>query len=112
MSEDTHESGEKDSTNDEYDQDNSISFENDTESTSSQEEELEEWIEYMKRSAREAYDIQNHRLGRPAEWNPGLVISTRTQRKTGRQAKRWEDDLNEFVKDVKDAETETTRSFD
>ena len=35
---------EEDSINDEYDQDGSISFENDTESTSSQEEELEDWI--------------------------------------------------------------------
>ena len=40
MSEDT----EEDSTNDEYDQDCGISFENDTESTSSQEEEFEDWI--------------------------------------------------------------------
>ena len=47
MSEDTNE---EESTNDEYDQDSSISFEDDTESTSSQEEELENWIEYMKRS--------------------------------------------------------------
>ena len=26
-------------------------------------------------------------------------MPTRTQRKTGRPAKRWEDDLNEFVTD-------------
>ena len=50
MSEGAHE---EDSTNDEYDQDSSISFENDTESTSSQDEELEDWIEYTKRSAGE-----------------------------------------------------------
>ena len=44
----------KNSTNDEYDQYRSISLENDTESTSSQEEELEDCIKYMKKSAREA----------------------------------------------------------
>ena len=42
VSEDTRE---EDNTKDEYDQDSSISFENDTESTSSQEQELEDWIE-------------------------------------------------------------------
>ena len=36
---------------------------------------------------------------RDAEWNPGLIILTRTQRKAWRPAKRWEDDSNEFVKD-------------
>ena len=44
---------EEDSTNDECDQDSRISFEIDTESTSSQEKESEDWIEYIKRSARE-----------------------------------------------------------
>ena len=33
---------------------------------------------------------------RAPEWNPGLIISTRPQRKAGRPSKRWEDDLNEF----------------
>ena len=42
-----------------------------------------------------------------AEWNPELDKSTNTQRGAGRLAKRWEDDLNDFVK----AEaTETTKS--
>ena len=30
---------------------------------------------------------------RAADWNPGLIISTRTQREAGRPAKIWEDDL-------------------
>ena len=30
---------------------------------------------------------------------PGPIISTRTQRKAGRPTKRWEDDLDEFVKE-------------
>ena len=45
MSEATNESRNEDSTNDECDRNSSISFENDTESTSSQEHELEDWIE-------------------------------------------------------------------
>ena len=53
MSEATNESRKDDSTKDEWDQDSSISLEIDTESTSSQEEELD-WIEYMKIRAREA----------------------------------------------------------
>ena len=44
-----------------------------------------------------------------AEWNPGSTRSTKTQRRAGRPAKRWEDDLNEFVKDE---ETEATQSND
>ena len=51
MSEDTQEGA---STNDEYDQDSSISSEDDTDSTSSQEEQSEDWIECMQRSARQA----------------------------------------------------------
>ena len=52
MSEATNESGKEDSTNDEYDQDSSISFENDTESASSEEEELKDWMEYFKKKKR------------------------------------------------------------
>ena len=51
ISEATNESGKEDSTNDECDQDNSISLGNGTESTSSQEEEEEDWIEYVKKEA-------------------------------------------------------------
>ena len=46
---------EEDSTNAEYYQYSSISFEDDAKSTSSQEDESEYWIAYMKRSAREAH---------------------------------------------------------
>ena len=44
-----------------------------------------------------------------AEWNPKLIISTKTQRRAGRPAKRWEDHLNDIVKDE---ETEATQSND
>ena len=44
-----------------------------------------------------------------AEWNPGLDKSTNAQRRARILAKRWEDDLNDFVK----AEaTETAQSND
>ena len=47
------------------------SLESGTESTSSQEEELEDWIEYIKRSEREAGEkmltYKHHKLGRETE---------------------------------------------
>ena len=39
-----------------------ISFESDTESTSSQEEEFEDWMECIKRSAREADEKMLHNI--------------------------------------------------
>ena len=69
--------------------------------------------------------MQHHKLGRdtqeielapscPERWtrkaaerNAGLIISTK--RRAGRPAKRWEDDVNEFVKDE---EIEATQSND
>ena len=48
-----------------HDQD---SFEDDTDSTASQEDEMEDWIDFMKISAREAVgkmtDTQHHKSGR------------------------------------------------
>ena len=44
-----------------------------------------------------------------AEWKLELVMPTRSQRKAGRPAKRWEDVLDECVKDE---ETQTTHSND
>ena len=121
----------------EFDHDSSISFDDDEDSTASQEDDFEDWIEYIQSSAREAdekmltYNITKqvetqNKLTRqqafgiatqcPGRWtrraaerNPGLIISTRTQRKAARPAKRWEDDLNEFVKD---GETEATQNND
>ena len=73
----------------------------------------------MKRSVRGADQknviMQHHTFCRDTEetemapspancWRPEFV---RTRSKSGRAAKIWEDDLNEFVKD---GETQTTRS--
>ena len=99
----------------------SIAFDDDEDSTASQEDDLEDWIDHTKRSAKEAdakmltcnitnwYETQKKLKWRQAvriatqspdrwtrnsaEWNPGLTISTKTQGEHG------EDDLNEFVKD-------------
>ena len=63
------------------------------------------WVETQKKKSkcrqalRIATQSQERWTRRGAEWNPGLVISTRTQRKAERPAKRWEDDVNEFVRD-------------
>ena len=37
-------------------------------------------------------------LKKAAEWNPDLSSRYRTNRATGRPRKRWEDDINEFLK--------------
>ena len=111
---------EEDGTHDQYDQDSSISFEDDDEgSTGSQEDDLEDWMEHGKRSTEEAdeqmltYNItcwvetqkklkwrQALRIATPnpdrwtrkaAEWNPGLIISTKDSmesRKTSQEMGR------------------------
>ena len=115
-SEETHE---EDGTHDEYDQDSSISFDDDEGSTASQEDNLEDWIEHGTRSTGEAgeqmltHNITNWvetqkklkwrhalRIATPnpdrwtrkaAEWNPGLIISTKDSvesRKTSQEMGR------------------------
>ena len=37
-------------------------------------------------------------LKKAAEWNPDLSSRKRTNRAIGRPRKRWEDDINEFLK--------------
>ena len=95
--------------------------------------EEEDWIEYIKRSTEEAIDqmktariqcwIKPHRrmtwrlatriaslpkegwIVKAAEWNPELSTKYRTYRAIGRPRRRWEDEINEFLKLVED-ETE------
>ena len=84
MSEDTNESRQEDSTNDEYDEDNSISFEKDTESTSSQEED-------KKRALRIATQSLERWTRRAAEWNPRtyhLDKNSKKSRKTSQEMGR------------------------
>ena len=102
ISEETHE---EDGTHDEYDQDSSISFDDDEGSTASQEDNVQDWNEHGTRITEEAheqmltYNItswvetqkklkwrQALRIATPnpdrwtrkaAEWNPRLIISTK-----------------------------------
>ena len=88
----------------------------------------EDWIEYIKRSTADALDKmerakircwnRTHKkkklklalriatspserwLKKAAEWNPDLSSRYRTNRAIGRPRKRWEDDINDFLKQV------------
>ena len=88
--------------------------------------EEEEWIEYIKRSTDEAIEkMENAKIRcwnkthkrmkwrlalriaslpserwivKAAEWNPELSLKYKTYRATGRPRRRWEDDINEFLK--------------
>ena len=33
-----------------------------------------------------------------AEWNPGVILSLKAQRRQGRPVKRWTDDINDFIR--------------
>ena len=104
-----------------------VSFEDDADEeidTTSIEE--EDWIEYIKRSTEEAIEKNGKRkdsmleqdsqkmkwklalriatspsdrwLRKAADWNPELSTRYRTNRAIGRPRKRWEVDINEFLK--------------
>ena len=89
--------------------------------------EEEDWIEYIKRSTADALDKMERAktrcwnrtqkmkwklalriatspserwLKKAAEWNPELSSRYRTNRAIGRPRKRWEDDINDFFKQV------------
>ena len=89
--------------------------------------EEENWIEYMKRSIVDALDkmergkircwnspqkmkwklalriailLCERWLKKAAEWNPDLSSRYKTNRAIGRPRKRWEDDINDFLKQV------------
>ena len=49
-------------------------------------------------------------LIKAAEWNPELSSKYRTNRSLGRPRKRWEDDINEFVKQIEDETENLTNS--
>ena len=88
--------------------------------------EEEDWIEYIKRSTENAMDkmerakircwnrthkkmkwklalriatsLSERWVKKAAEWNPDLSSRYRSNRAIGRPRKRWEDDINEFLK--------------
>ena len=49
-------------------------------------------------------------LIKAAEWNPELSSKYRTNRSIGRPRKRWEDDINEFLKQIEDETENLTES--
>ena len=85
--------------------------------------EEEELIEYMKRSTKDAEDkmraanipcwIETQRTPhsesrwakKTATWNPGLNIEAEASRRLGGPKKRWEDDINQFLKPEETVET-------
>ena len=108
------------------DQDSDVSFQDEVDEEIDATENEEDWIEYIKRSTKEAEEhiekqkipcwIEIHRrmkwrmarrivslpekrwTRRVFDWHPGLDTSIRTRRQVGRPKRRWEDDLNEFMK--------------
>ena len=120
-------------------QDSDVSFEMDNdEEIDAAEIEEEEWVEYTKRSTIEAIEKMENKkircwkltqrkmkwklamriatsqkerwLIKAAEWNPELSSKYRTNRSIDRPSKRWEDDINEFLKQIEDETENLTES--
>ena len=130
------ESGNGQSTKSVDDVDSGATFDEDSEKEiDTIEIEEEDWIDYIKRSTAEALDKmerakircwnRTHKkmkwklalrmatspserwLKKAAEWNPELSSRYRTNRAIGRPRKRWEDDINDFLKqNLDEKETE------
>ena len=123
------ESGDGQSTTTQDDVDSEVSFEDDADDeidTTLIEE--EDWIEYIKRSTEDAMAKMAHAkmgcwnrthkkmkwklaqriatspserwLKKTVEWSPDLSSRYKTNRAIGRPRKRWEDDINDFLKQV------------
>ena len=118
----TDEGSEQDS---KKDQDSDVSFQEE-EDEEIDATENEDWIEYIKRSTKEADEhmekhsvkcwVEVHRrmkwrmarriITLPEKrwnrkvfnWHPGLDSNVKARRQVGRPKRRWEDDLNEFMK--------------
>ena len=108
------------------DQDSDVSFQEDDDEEIDATENEEDWIEYIKRSTKEAEEhMENHKIEcwtevhrrqkwrmarrittlpekrwsrRVFNWHPGLDNNIKARRQVGRPKRRWEDDLNEFMK--------------
>ena len=128
------------SSNTHNDQDSDISSESDTDDEiDTTEIEEEEWIEYTRRSTDEAIEkmvnakircwieakkrmkwrlalrvasLPSERwIVKVAEWNPELSSRCKTYRAMRRPRRRWEDDINEFIK-LEENETENSTESD
>ena len=57
------------------------------------------WIEtHKKMEWRGSLHTQRQDGQKAATWNPGVSIGCRATRAVGRPRKRWEDDINQFLK--------------
>ena len=120
-------SGDDQSTKSEDDMDSGVTFDEDSEKDiDTAEIEEEDWFDYIRRSTADAIDKMDHAkircwnrthrkmkwklasriatspserwVKKAAEWNPELSSKYRTSRMIGRPKKRWEDDINDFLK--------------
>ena len=57
-----------------------------------------------------ATSLSERWLIKAAEWNPELSSKYRTNRAIGRPRKRWQDDINEFLKQVEEETENLTES--
>ena len=130
---DESEDGKSDTSHNDQDSDVSLEIDNDEEIDAAEIKE-EEWVEYIERSTIEVVEkMENEKIRccwkttqrkmkwrlamriatspserwliKTAEWNPELSSKYRTNSSIGRPRKRWEDDINEFLKQIED-ETE------
>ena len=76
-------------------------------------EEAPNWMHrlvMLRLAMRIATSPNERRLLKAAEWNPELSSKYRTNRAIGRPRKRWEDDINEFLKQIEDETENLTES--
>ena len=124
--------------NSDKDQDSDVSFQEDINEAMDTTEKEEECTEYIERSTKEAKKyikkmqipswIETHRrlkwrmasriallpkerwTSKIFDWHPGLDNRIKTRRMVGRPKRRWEDDINEFLKPGKVKEKQSTIS--
>ena len=134
---DESEDGKSDTSHNDQDSDVSFEIDNDEEIDAAEIDE-EDWVEHIKRSTIEAMEkMENEKIRcwkmaqrrmnwrlamriatsqkdrwliKAAEWNPELGSKYRTNRSIGRPRKRWEDDINEFLKQIEDETENLTES--
>ena len=134
---DESEDGKSDTSHNDQDSDVSLEIDNDEEIDAAEIKE-EEWVEYIERSTIEVVEkMENEKIRcwkmtqrkmkwrlamriatspserwliKAAEWNPELSSKYRTNSYIGRPRKRWEDDINEFLKQTEDETENLTES--
>ena len=134
---DESEDGQNSISHNDQDSDVSLEIDNDEEIDAAEIKE-EEWVEYIERSTIDVVEKMDNEkircwkttqrkmtwrlalriatspserwLIKAAEWNPELSSKYRTNRAIGRPRKRWEDDIDEFLKQTEDETENQTES--